>query len=126
VHDLLAFLAERMLEMNKEKQQEIWGFLGWLEGYQGAKVEDLTPKTKLQVYYEQDFEGFLAVLKKNRKKAPRYFLWVVKWFFVSVSLSPLWLARPTIKPTATEQNHRGTEMRINLLDRATQFSHRKD
>jgi len=45
VHDLLAFLTERMLEMNKEKQKEIKGFLGWLEGYVGAKVEDLTPKT---------------------------------------------------------------------------------
>ena len=45
VHDLLAFLAERMLgmKMNKGKQQEIRGFLGWLEGYLGAKVEDLTP-----------------------------------------------------------------------------------
>jgi hypothetical protein len=43
VHDLLAFLAERMLEMNKEKQKEIKGFLGWLESYLGAKVEDLTP-----------------------------------------------------------------------------------
>ena len=68
VHDLLAHLAERMLEMNKQKQQEIKGFLGWLEGYLGAKVEDLTPKTKLQSYYEHDYEGFLAVLKKNSKK----------------------------------------------------------
>jgi len=34
----------------------------------GAKVEDLTLKTKLQSYYEHDYEGFLAVLKKNRKK----------------------------------------------------------
>ena len=68
VHDLLAFLAERMLEMNKQKQQEIRGFLGWLEGYVGAKVDDLTPKTKLQSYYEHDYDGFLAVLKKNRKK----------------------------------------------------------
>jgi hypothetical protein len=68
VHDFLAFLAERMLEMNKHKQQEIKGFLGWLEGYVGAKVEDLTPKTKLQSYYEHDYEGFLAVLKKNKKK----------------------------------------------------------
>jgi hypothetical protein len=31
--------------MNKHKQQEIKGFLGWLESYVGAKVEDLTPKT---------------------------------------------------------------------------------
>ena len=68
VHDLLAHLAEKMLEMNKQKQQEIRGFLGWLEGYVGAKVDDLTPKTKLQSYYEHDYEGFLAVLKKNRKK----------------------------------------------------------
>jgi hypothetical protein len=68
VHDLLAFLAERMLEMNKQKQKEIKGFLGWLESYVGAKVEDLTPKTKLQSYYEHDYESFLAVLKKNRKK----------------------------------------------------------
>ena len=68
VHDLLAFLAERMLEMNKQKQQEIKGFLGWLESYLGAKVEDLTPKTKLQSYYEHDYESFLAVLKKNSKK----------------------------------------------------------
>ena len=68
VHDLLAFLAERMLEMNKQKQQEIKGFLGWLESHLGAKVEDLTPKTKLQGYYEHDYETFLAVLKKNRKK----------------------------------------------------------
>ena len=34
----------------------------------GAKVEDLTPKTKLQSCYEHDYEGFLAVLKKNKKK----------------------------------------------------------
>jgi len=68
VRDLLAFLAEKMLEMNKEKQQEIRGFLGWLEGYLGAKVEKLTPKTRLQGYYEHDYESLLAVLKKNRKK----------------------------------------------------------
>jgi hypothetical protein len=67
VHDLLAFMAERVLEMNKQKQQEIKGFLGWLEGYVGAKVEDLTPKTKLQGYYEHDYEDFLAVLRKNKK-----------------------------------------------------------
>ena len=41
---------------------------GWLEGFVEANVEDLTPKTKLQSYYEHDYEGFLAVLKKNKKK----------------------------------------------------------
>jgi hypothetical protein len=34
----------------------------------GAKVDDLTPKTKIQSYYEHDYESFLTVLKKNRKK----------------------------------------------------------
>jgi len=68
VHDSQAYLAEKMLEMNMQKQQEIKGFLGWLESYLGAKVENLTPKTKLQSYYEHDYEGFLAVLKKNSKK----------------------------------------------------------
>jgi len=57
-----------MLEMNKQKQQEIKGFLGWLESYLSAKVDDLTPKTKLQSYYEHDYESFLAVLKRNSKK----------------------------------------------------------
>jgi len=68
VHDLQTFLTERMREMNKEKQQEIKGFLGWREGFVGARVEDLTPKTRLQSYYEHDYDGFLAVLMKNRKK----------------------------------------------------------
>ncbi len=68
VHDLLAFLAERMLEMNKEKQQEIKGFLSWLEGEIGAKVEGLSPKTKIQSYYDYGWDEFYAVLKKNRKR----------------------------------------------------------
>ena len=34
----------------------------------GAKVEELTPKTRLQSYYEYDYDSLLAVLKKNRKK----------------------------------------------------------
>jgi hypothetical protein len=68
VHDLLAFLAEKMLEMNRTKHAEIKGFLGWLEGYLGTKVDDLTPKTHLQSYYNSEFDAFLAILKKNRKK----------------------------------------------------------
>lgn len=68
VHDLLAFLAEQMLYMNKRKQHEIKGFLDWLEGYIGAKVEDLTPKTKVQEYYNSSYDSFQEVMKKNRKK----------------------------------------------------------
>ncbi len=68
VHDLLAFLAEQMLEMNKQKQAEIKGFLGWQEGEVGAKVEDLTPKTKIQEYHKLQFDELLAILKKNKRK----------------------------------------------------------
>lgn len=55
VHDLLAFLAENMREMNKQKQQDIKGFLGWRESFIGTRVEDITPKTRLQNYCEHDF-----------------------------------------------------------------------
>ncbi len=54
VHNLLAILAERMLEMNKQKQQEIKGFLGWLEGEVGTMIDDLSPKTRIQRYYDSD------------------------------------------------------------------------
>ena len=54
--------------MNKRKQQEIKGFLGWLETEIGAKVEDLSPKTKVQEYYKLQFDELLAVLKKNKRR----------------------------------------------------------
>jgi hypothetical protein len=57
-----------MLEMNKQKQQEIKGFLGWLEGEVGARIDDLSPKTKIQRYYDSDFDDFYAVLKKNKNR----------------------------------------------------------
>ncbi len=54
--------------MNKEKQEEIRGFLAWLEEFMGAKVDGLSNKTKVSAYYEIDFGELLAVLKKNKKK----------------------------------------------------------
>ena len=48
VHDLLAFLAEQMPEINKQKQQEFKCFLGWLETEMGSKVEDLSLKMKVK------------------------------------------------------------------------------
>jgi len=70
VHDLLAFLAEQMIEMNKEKNGEIKGFLEWFEREIGAKIETLTNKTKLKQYYDLDFDELLGILKKNKKKIP--------------------------------------------------------
>jgi Alw26I/Eco31I/Esp3I family type II restriction m6 adenine DNA methyltransferase len=68
VHDLLAFLAEQMIETNRKKQKEIKGFLSWLEGYLGIKVDDLTNKTRIRDYYELSWEDFLGILEQNRRR----------------------------------------------------------
>ena len=70
VHDFLAFLAEQMMELNRQKQQEVKGFLVWLEGYLGVKIEALTSRNKLTTYYETDWDEFLEILKKNNHKIP--------------------------------------------------------
>lgn len=68
VHDLLAFLAEQMIEMNKQKQVEIKGFLGWLEREIRVKVEDLKNKTIIKEYHEHSFDDVISVLKKKENK----------------------------------------------------------
>lgn len=68
IHDLLAFLAEQMIAMNKEKQQEVRGFLAWLERTVGAKVDDLSNKTALRAYHEHDLKTLLDVLYQNRRR----------------------------------------------------------
>ena len=69
VHDLLAFLAERMLEMNKQKQKEIKGFLGWLEGFVGAKVEDLTAQDKAAELLRARLRELFGGAQEERKEA---------------------------------------------------------
>ena len=76
VHDLLAFLAEQMIEMNKQKQTEVKGFLAWLEREVGASIDNLTRKTHLRNYlgdYQKDephlaLEDVLDILRRNRRK----------------------------------------------------------
>ncbi|WP_456475699.1 Eco57I restriction-modification methylase domain-containing protein [Candidatus Pyrohabitans sp.] len=68
VHDFLAFLAERMTEMNKEKQAEIKRFLAWLEEYLGVKIEDMNLKTKVREFYKMDWEEYYKVLKRSKGK----------------------------------------------------------
>ncbi len=75
VHDLLAFLAEQMIELNKQKQAEVKRFLGWLEGMLRIKVpgtadsarhlggiDSLTGKTILQ--------GYLGDYQKGERELP--------------------------------------------------------
>jgi hypothetical protein len=68
VHDLLAFLAEQMVEMNKEKNKEIKAFLNFVESEIGTSVDTLSNKTLIQEYYANDFVKFVDVLVKNKSK----------------------------------------------------------
>lgn len=68
IHDTLAFLAEQMIELNKAKNEEIKGFLKWLERKTGCEIDDLTGKTAIKDYHESDFEALLNILKKNKQK----------------------------------------------------------
>lgn len=82
VHDILAFLAEQMIEMNKEKQREVKGFLEWLESQLDIRadrkgnigIEALTGKTQIKNYlgdYQKGeghlpFDEFWKIVEKNK------------------------------------------------------------
>jgi Alw26I/Eco31I/Esp3I family type II restriction m6 adenine DNA methyltransferase len=66
IHDFLAFLAEQMIELNNVKNEEVRGFLKWLEREIGAEIDALTNKTAIKEYHEHGFDHLLEVLKKNR------------------------------------------------------------
>ncbi len=68
VHDFLAYLAGQMIDLNKAKNEEIKGFLKWLECEIGCNIDDLTGKTVLKDYHENDLLAILAVLKRNKPK----------------------------------------------------------
>jgi len=76
IHDLLAHLAEQMIEMNKEKHAEVKGFLQWLERETGAPVDSLTGKSRVQGYlgdYQKgeaplSLDGLLDILRKNARR----------------------------------------------------------
>ncbi len=68
IHDLLAHLAQQMLDLNKAKQEEVKGFLHWLEHEIGTGIDSLTNKTTIKDYHNTDFEKLLAVLKKNKHR----------------------------------------------------------
>lgn len=111
VHDFLAFLAEQMIEMNKQKQSLTKSFLGWLESelnvQQDSKgragIEALTGKDRIKNYigdYQKDqpelpFEEFWQILLKNKNRiskvlSPSFRSDVEKYYSESLSkLLPL-------------------------------------
>jgi hypothetical protein len=50
IHDLLAFLAQQMIDLNKQKQMEMSRWLAWLEAQIGASVSDFDGKSFIQGY----------------------------------------------------------------------------
>ncbi len=84
VHDLLAFLAERMIELNKRKQAEVKRFLGWLEGRLQIRpdrkgktgIDSLAGKSIIRNYLgdyqkgekELPWEDFYYRLHRNRNR----------------------------------------------------------
>jgi len=88
IHDLLAHLAEQMIELNKQKQAETKSFLQWFERFIGCAIDTLTNKSKVQNYlgdyYKKgadsadtqndtgaphlSFNALIELLKKNKKK----------------------------------------------------------
>ncbi|CCI16942.1 putative type II DNA modification enzyme [Microcystis aeruginosa PCC 9807] len=76
VHDILAYLAEQMIEINREKQKEIKSFLRYLERIIGSAIDNLANKSKIQNYlgdYQKSephlsLDQLWEILKKNKKK----------------------------------------------------------
>jgi hypothetical protein len=62
IHDLLAFLAQEMIDLNKQKQAEVKRFLIWLEDQIGASMHDLSGRTIIQ--------GFLGDYQKGEGHLP--------------------------------------------------------
>ena len=67
---LLAFLSEKTLKLGQAIEQEVSGFITWLEREIGCKINDLRHKTKIQHYYlppegESASNRLLQILKQN-------------------------------------------------------------
>jgi Eco57I restriction-modification methylase/restriction endonuclease TaqI-like protein len=67
VHDLLAFLAERMMAMNAEKRTTAKQFLTDLKDFHGIEARKLKPKTKLDEFWRLEAADVFTHLRKNTK-----------------------------------------------------------
>jgi hypothetical protein len=69
VHDVLAHLAQTMIDLNNEKQAEVGRFLGWLEGR--LKIAPKDGKTGLDVFAGKTIiQGYLGDYQKGESELP--------------------------------------------------------
>ncbi len=54
VHDLLAKLAQRMMDLNETKHTEMDGFLTWLERHLGCPLDELSGKSLIRNYDDRE------------------------------------------------------------------------
>jgi hypothetical protein len=66
VHDLLAFLAEQMIELNQRKQAGAATFTSWLEQETGSSIDAWNGKTMIQGFWETPWATIERTLQKNR------------------------------------------------------------
>ncbi len=71
IHDLLSCIALEIGKLKRYRQEEVSSFLDYLEnllsGGSGRVIDQMSNKTKIQRYYEKDFNVFWGVLLKNKK-----------------------------------------------------------
>ena len=68
VHDLLAFLAERMIAMNHEKRTTAKQFLTDLKDFHNINSRALNPKTKLDEFWKLEALDLFAHFRKNARR----------------------------------------------------------
>jgi hypothetical protein len=68
VHDLLAFLAERMIAMNQEKRTTAKQFLTDLKDFHNINSRALNPKTKLDEFWKLEALELFEHFRKNARR----------------------------------------------------------
>jgi hypothetical protein len=67
VHDLLAFLAEQMMDFNQRQRTAARQFLTDLKDFHGIDARALNPKTRLDEFWKLETAEVFAHVHKNRK-----------------------------------------------------------
>ncbi len=67
-HDILAFLAERMIDLNQRKQTETRSFLEWLEVFTGLPVDDWDLKNSVRSFATVGWDGFRRALEDTKPR----------------------------------------------------------
>jgi hypothetical protein len=66
VHDLLAFLAKRMMAMNRQKRTTAKRFVTDLKDFHGIDIRALSPKTKLDEFWELEAGDVFTHFRTNK------------------------------------------------------------